>query len=110
MWRIVARLQYTKDSYSFKVTVHQIIIELKSHRFKANSFYSFHQYQLRLRSYKAHIVSRFQYIKHIHLLHMFCYPAVAGYHAVSAMLLLNISFYWAKITRIYLDMSFKLFQ
>ena len=28
MWRIAARLQYNKFSYSFKVTGHQIFIEL----------------------------------------------------------------------------------
>ena len=27
------------------------------------------------------------HINHIHLLYMFCYPAVAGYHAMTAMLL-----------------------
>ena len=34
------------------------------------------------------------HIKHSQLLYMFCYPAVKGYHAVSAMLLISKNYEW----------------
>ena len=57
MWRSAARLKYTKFSYSLKVTVDQIFIEL-------------------LLSKASSLALRFSY-----------YRALAGCHALSAMLL-----------------------
>ena len=103
MWRIAARLQYTIFFKLFQgygtPNFHSYYLLKHTHLLSGSFLLQFSPIPVRTMTwYSAYcfeatvyqFLEQLLHIKQSHLLYTFCYPAVAGYHAVSAMFSFNL--------------------